>query len=43
MKSLNLFIDFLDKCLIIDPKKRMSSDEALDHPFLNILTERSKI
>lgn len=28
-KALALFAEFLDKCLIIDPAKRITSDEAL--------------
>ncbi|KAL0487639.1 dual specificity tyrosine-phosphorylation-regulated kinase [Acrasis kona] len=28
------FVDFIQKCLIVNPKKRMSCDEALHHPFL---------
>jgi serine/threonine protein kinase len=39
-KSLQLFGEFLDKCLTIDPKKRFTADEALAHPFMNILEER---
>jgi serine/threonine-protein kinase PRP4 len=35
--ALTKFSDFLDKCLIIDPKKRLSAQEALDHPFLTLL------
>jgi serine/threonine protein kinase len=42
MKALLAFGDFLDKCLMIDPKKRLSADEALNHPFLNLLEERMK-
>ena len=40
--NLQLLADFIEKCLIIDPKKRISSEEALAHPFLNILQERLK-
>lgn len=40
MKALSYFADFLEKCLIIDPKKRIGSEEALNHPFLNLLKER---
>lgn len=28
------FKDFLEKTLIIDPKKRLTPEEALNHPFL---------
>eukprot|EP00347_Sterkiella_histriomuscorum_P018165 403346545 len=41
-KNLLFLADFLEKSLVIDPKKRMTADEALNHPFLNILIERMK-
>jgi serine/threonine protein kinase len=41
LKALQQFSDFLEKALVIDPKKRMTADEALGHPFLNILLERA--
>ena len=28
------FIDFIDKCFMIDPNKRLSPEDALRHPFL---------
>lgn len=28
------YIDFLEKCLEIDPEKRITPDEAMDHPWL---------
>lgn len=28
-------MDFLSKCLLIDPNNRMSVDHALNHPFIN--------
>ena len=37
-----MFGDFLEKCLTIDPKKRLNAEEAISHPFLNILEERMK-
>lgn len=32
-KDLVLFKDLLDKCLIIDPERRITPEEALRHPF----------
>lgn len=32
-KELNLFIDLLDHCLILNPDKRMQPGDALRHPF----------
>jgi serine/threonine protein kinase len=39
-RSITLFSDFLEKCLVLDPTKRMKAEEALSHPFLNILKDR---
>ena len=39
-RAITLFSDFLEKCLVLDPTKRMKADEALAHPFLNILKDR---
>jgi len=39
-RSLALFADFIEKCTAIDPSKRLTAEEALIHPFLNILKER---
>lgn len=34
VKELNLFIDFLERCLSLNPEKRCTPAEALKHPFL---------
>ena len=34
-KKLVLFKDFLERCLALTPKSRLTPDEALKHPFLN--------
>ena len=36
-KSLLSFKDFLDKCLHLDPKKRMTALEGLTHEFIGII------
>lgn len=33
-KDLTLFVDFLDRCLSLNPEKRCTPSEALKHPFL---------
>ncbi len=33
-KLLVSFVDLLDKCLVLDPAKRMTPKEALVHPFI---------
>jgi serine/threonine-protein kinase PRP4 len=33
-KDLTLFIDFLDRCLSLNPEKRITPTDALKHPFL---------
>ncbi|KAJ5683859.1 Serine/threonine-protein kinase prp4 [Penicillium maclennaniae] len=33
-KDLTLFVDFLDRCLTLNPEKRCTPAEALKHPFL---------
>ncbi len=35
VKELNLFVDLLDKCLALNPEKRITPAEALKHPFIN--------
>ena len=32
-KQLNLFYDLLDRCLNLNPEKRITPSEALRHPF----------
>ncbi|KAI0085914.1 kinase-like protein [Irpex rosettiformis] len=34
LKTLTSFIDLLDKCLALDPAKRITPKEALVHPFI---------
>lgn len=34
VKELTSFVDFLDRCLALNPEKRITPDEALKHPFL---------
>jgi calcium-dependent protein kinase len=31
--------DFITKLLVMDPKERMSTKEALRHPWLNVVTQ----
>ncbi len=33
-KTMNHFIDLLERCLELDPAKRIKSKDALEHPFL---------
>lgn len=33
-KILLSFVDLLDKCLALDPSKRLSARDALMHPFI---------
>jgi serine/threonine-protein kinase PRP4 len=34
-RELNLFVDLLDRCLTLNPDKRISPADALNHPFIN--------
>lgn len=34
LKQLQQFVDLLDKCLMLDPVRRISPREALIHPFV---------
>ncbi len=33
-KLLTSFVDLLDRCLVLDPARRITPKEALVHPFL---------
>lgn len=33
-KELALFTDLLDRCLALNPEKRITPNEALKHPFI---------
>lgn len=35
LKELNLFVDLLDRCLNLNPEKRIGPAEALKHPFIH--------
>lgn len=37
------FLDFLDRCLEMDPERRASLDELLEHPFLSQACHKSSI
>lgn len=34
LKMITAFIDLLDKCLALDPARRIQPREALNHPFI---------
>lgn len=34
MKLIANFIDLLEKCLMLDPARRIQPREALNHPFI---------
>lgn len=34
VKVITSFIDLLDKCLVVDPSRRITPKDALNHPFL---------
>jgi serine/threonine-protein kinase PRP4 len=34
MKMVTSFIDLLEKCLMLDPGRRIQPKEALNHPFI---------
>lgn len=35
LKELNLFVDLLDRCLALNPERRITPTEALKHPFIH--------
>lgn len=37
-----VFLDFIDKCLEWDPKKRMTPDEALKHEWIFEVLKKAK-
>lgn len=39
VKELNLFTDLLDRCLALNPEKRITPAEALKHPFITRLAK----
>jgi serine/threonine protein kinase len=41
--AITMFSDFLERCTHIDPSKRLRAEEALSHPFLNMLNDRHSI
>jgi serine/threonine-protein kinase PRP4 len=34
MKSITSFVDLLDRCLALDPSRRITPRDALNHPFI---------
>lgn len=34
VKGITSFIDLLDRCLALDPSRRITPKDALNHPFL---------
>jgi serine/threonine protein kinase len=39
-KEHSLFLDFIKKVLQVDPEKRITANEALDHPYFDSLREK---
>ena len=37
-----LLLDFVEKCLDLDPAKRITCEEALEHPYFAQVMEESK-
>ena len=42
-KLLSQFKDFIDRGLTLDPHKRLSAEEALEHPFLGLKVRREPV
>lgn len=38
-KELQSFRDFLERCLALNPKDRITPQEAIEHPFLHYQTK----
>jgi serine/threonine protein kinase len=38
-KDLQNFRDFLERCLALNPKDRITPQEAIEHPFLHYQTK----
>lgn len=36
IKAVNNLKDLLEKCLTLDPNRRLTAEEALKHPFLDV-------
>ena len=43
IKIASLARDLLGRMLVIDPDKRMSVDEALNHPYISVWFEDSEV
>ena len=41
-KNFDLFIDFIKKLLIIDPNKRYTASQAINHPFIKFYPKSSE-
>ena len=43
LRIASLARDLLGRMLVIDPEKRMSVDDALNHPYINVWYEDSEV
>jgi serine/threonine protein kinase len=39
---LDKFVDFISRCLVYEPSHRISPQDALNHPFLNVFRQSEK-